>query len=120
MGIRQALLANGFPSARKILVQKGLLLYFDEVVISCEVGLVKPDQEIYEYLIGRAHVQPKQAVFIDDRDYFVQGANLAGIQGIWFNAHGDKAKEWQGEEISRLDQLATLLGQGAFLAPVAI
>lgn len=40
---------------------------FDAIVCSCDVGYAKPDREIYLIACARLEIQPKQAVFIDDK-----------------------------------------------------
>lgn len=55
---------------------------FDTIICSCEVGLAKPDPEIY--LLGCEHlgIKPKDAVFIDDSIRNVEGFQKLGGYGI--------------------------------------
>jgi len=57
---------------------------FDEVVISADVGLMKPEAEIYELAAQRLGVLPAECVFIDDRQPYVDGARRAGMQAILY------------------------------------
>lgn len=59
--------------------QKGL---FDAMLLSCEIGAVKPDPIMYETIAYRLGVSPDQAIFIDDRPEFVAGAEAIGMHGI--------------------------------------
>jgi putative hydrolase of the HAD superfamily len=57
---------------------------FDEMVISAEVGLVKPDPRIYQLAVDRLGVAPADAVFIDDFSRNVEGAQAVGLHAIHF------------------------------------
>jgi putative hydrolase of the HAD superfamily len=58
--------------------------HFDEVVLSAEVHMVKPDPAIYQLALDRLGVEPHEAVFIDDAQYSVKGAQELGLSGIVF------------------------------------
>lgn len=55
---------------------------FDAVVISGEVGLRKPDPEIYALAARDLGVPPEQCVFVDDIALNVRGAVEAGMVGV--------------------------------------
>jgi len=57
---------------------------FDSYVSSCYVGMRKPDPDIYKLAIDTAQVEPKQAVYIDDRLMFVEMAKSFGIPGFHY------------------------------------
>jgi len=57
---------------------------FDDVLVSGEVGLVKPDPRIYALAIARFRVTPARTLFIDDRDENVAAARGAGMLGHQF------------------------------------
>jgi FMN phosphatase YigB (HAD superfamily) len=57
---------------------------FDSLVLSCEVGLVKPEPAIYQEALRRAGCEPQEAAFFDDLPEFVQAANALGIRGHLF------------------------------------
>lgn len=57
--------------------------YFDSVVFSCIVGLVKPDKEIYEYSLNELNEKPENSVFIGDGgSNELQGAKEVGLSTI--------------------------------------
>lgn len=66
----------------KFFTQAERTRYFDDVVISGEVGLVKPQPEIYALACKRLQVQPAEAVFIDDTQQNVDVAKACGLQAI--------------------------------------
>jgi epoxide hydrolase-like predicted phosphatase len=55
---------------------------FDDVVISGEVGLRKPESEIFELAASRLGVAPQACVFVDDLSPNVRGAVAAGMVGV--------------------------------------
>jgi epoxide hydrolase-like predicted phosphatase len=59
--------------------------YFDEQVVSCEIGLGKPDRRIYEYLLTRYGLNPAETIFIDDRKDNVDVAEELGITPFHFD-----------------------------------
>ncbi|WP_375770535.1 HAD family phosphatase [Archangium gephyra] len=61
-----------------------LLERFDHLVLSCEVGHVKPEPSIYQEALKHAGCEPHEAAFFDDIPEFVQAANALGIRGHLF------------------------------------
>lgn len=57
---------------------------FDTVVLSGEVGMVKPYPEIYELTARRLGLQPEECVMIDDLPRNIEGATLVGMKGVVF------------------------------------
>ncbi len=57
---------------------------FDIVIISSEVGYLKPSRGIYELTIKKLGVQPNEAVMIDDSGDYLTGAKIFGITPILF------------------------------------
>ena len=57
---------------------------FDAVVISCEVGLFKPDPRIYELCLERLVLPAAGTLFVDDRADNVEGAARVGLRTLQF------------------------------------
>jgi putative hydrolase of the HAD superfamily len=55
---------------------------FDAVILSHEVGLLKPDAAIYRLAVQRAGLPAERVLFIDDLSANVHGAQAAGLQAI--------------------------------------
>ena len=60
------------------------LNWFDGKIISGEVRLKKPDDEIYHLLLQRFQLRPQEALFIDDNKTNIETAQRLGIQTILF------------------------------------
>lgn len=81
-GRRIALLSNDSGALRAKLHQLDLTRLFDPIVISAEIGHMKPDAHAYHILIGMLGVNPGQTVFIDDMPANVEGARAAGMNAV--------------------------------------
>ena len=57
---------------------------FDEIILSGEVGLIKPDPAIYRLLLSKIEYSAEECVFIDDSLVNVETARDLGFQAIWF------------------------------------
>lgn len=59
---------------------------FDTVVLSSDVGMVKPHPEIYEYAVRQLELLPEECVMIDDLPVNIEGAERVGMIGIVYTA----------------------------------
>lgn len=83
--VKTALLSNAWSDVRDVMTRRyGLVDYFDYAIFSAEVGLAKPDPEIYRYLLREMDVSAEEAVFIDDIAENVEAAQQLGIHAIQF------------------------------------
>ena len=57
---------------------------FDALVLSYEVGCMKPDARFYEACAKAAGVSAGSCIFIDDMAVNVEGARAAGLQGLHY------------------------------------
>ncbi|MBL8911664.1 MAG: HAD-IA family hydrolase [Archangium sp.] len=57
---------------------------FDALVLSCEVGHVKPEKEIYEKALAAAGTSPWKTAFFDDVKAYAIGATQVGMHGRVF------------------------------------
>jgi putative hydrolase of the HAD superfamily len=80
-GYKTAICSNNFPAKISGLQKRfGFLNDFDTVVISYEVGSVKPEKEIFEKLIDKSGVQAEEIFYSDDDESKLAGAKELGIQ----------------------------------------
>lgn len=66
---------------------------FDDVIFSCELGIKKPDFEIYRIASNRLNTSPEQVVFIDDRLENIEAARKTGMYSILFRNPDQLGKE---------------------------
>ncbi len=82
---RTGLLSNAWPELRRDLIGRwNMADAFDEIVISAEVGLTKPDARIYELILTRLGIGAEAAVFIDDFEENVAAAARLGMHAVHF------------------------------------
>jgi len=60
---------------------------FDKRFASCYIGFRKPDRRIYLYVLKQFNLKPEEAVFIDNLQRNVDGANHVGIHSIRFTSY---------------------------------
>lgn len=63
------------------------LSYMDGGVFSCDVKLMKPDQNIYQLLCEKYDLTPERCLFIDDRQENVNAAKQFGMQAVRFDGY---------------------------------
>jgi putative hydrolase of the HAD superfamily len=85
-GGRTALLSNSGPEVMaRVRTDHPLEACFDAVVISCEVGLAKPDPRIFRLCLRRLGLPAAAALFVDDRADNVEAAARVGLQTLQFD-----------------------------------
>ena len=79
-GVRTGLISNSWGTS--IYDPDVLEGMFDEIVISGDVGLHKPQPEIYKLAADRLGVAPEECVFVDDLRENVRGAKEVGMTAV--------------------------------------
>lgn len=89
-----ALLSNS-PSEliRGILAEHNLMQYFDKIIISSEVGMVKPSPEIFTHTLEQLGLDAAEVLFIDDNAKHTKAAEALGIKSIEFQSAEQLARE---------------------------
>ena len=84
-GLRLVALSNWsaelFPVARE---RFDFLTWFEGILISGEVGVNKPDRQIFEHLVERFGIEPATTLFIDDSSANVATAAALGFRAVQF------------------------------------
>ncbi len=84
-GGRTAFLSNSGPEVMaRVRARWPLEAWFDAVVISCEVGLSKPDPRIYQLCLDRLGLPAPATLFVDDRADNIEGAARVGLRTLQF------------------------------------
>lgn len=81
-GFKIGLISNIISPVRDIIKRFGYYDVFDEVIFSCEVGLLKPQKEIYELALHRMDTIAQEAIFIDDKQLNLDTANTMGFTAL--------------------------------------
>ncbi len=89
-GVRVALLSNSwgntYPRGRIDAV-------FDMVVISGEVGMRKPNPDIFAHALDLLDVRPERVVFVDDAEPNTDGASRLGMHTVLHTDHDNTRKK---------------------------
>lgn len=101
---KTGLLSNAWPDLRHALQNVWHIDdAFDEIVISAEVGLAKPDPAIYHLMLQRLALEPAQAIFIDDFIENIEAADQLGMETIHFTSVAETK-----DKLARLFDLSSL------------
>lgn len=89
-GLRTALLSNSWGNTYPRETWDGM---FDTIVISGEVGLRKPEPEIYQLTAERLGLELAECVFVDDMQPNVDGARKLGMTAILHTSYDETRRE---------------------------
>lgn len=84
-GYRVGLVSNCFGNEAHWPAEFELDHCFDAMVLSCAVGMVKPEPGIYQLAADHLGVPPDECVFVDDVPSYVAGAMAVGMTGVRIN-----------------------------------
>ena len=94
-GYRTAVLSNTeVPAMQHFHLQRYEI--FDVRVFSCLEGVKKPDRKIYKLTLKKLGSQPEQAIFINDKQEYIDGAKDVGINTVLFQDINQVKKELNG------------------------
>jgi epoxide hydrolase-like predicted phosphatase len=77
----------GADTLNEIFSQDERAQLFNEVVVSSDVGMIKPSRDIYDLMLERLGIPAEAAVFIDDRPVNIDGAERVGMKTILFTTN---------------------------------
>jgi putative hydrolase of the HAD superfamily len=80
--LRTAIVTNAWSHGRAELAAHGLDRLVDEVIVSAEVGVAKPDAAIFELALERLGVLAGETVFVDDTPGHCDAATALGIAAV--------------------------------------
>lgn len=81
---KTGLISNAWNDLRDFIVREKFDDAFDQMIISAEVGLMKPDARIFRIALEQLGVSPKEAIFVDDFYANIEGCERVGLKGIHF------------------------------------
>ncbi|MBE2893489.1 pyrimidine 5'-nucleotidase [Pasteurellaceae bacterium NCTC 11878] len=116
LGCQLGIITNGFTALQQLRLERtGLAHHFAFVAISEQVGVAKPQVEIFDYALQCANNPPKSAVLMvgDSLETDIQGAFNAGVASCWLNAKRLESSTLTPTfEIQSMAQLPALIIQG--------
>ena len=105
------LITNGFQEVQHTkLSGSGMEPYFETLTVSEEVGVKKPNPEIFQYALQKAHATPEESLMIgDEMDVDIDGARAAGMDQILFNPSGKPIEGQCTYEVNKLIEITSYL-----------
>lgn len=81
------LLSNIYEGMLPLLLEKKMIpnISYEQIIFSCDVGMMKPEPDIYALAQERAGVNQENILFVDDREDFLETAKQAGWKTFLFN-----------------------------------
>jgi putative hydrolase of the HAD superfamily len=93
---KTAILSNAWKNLRKVLEETYNIVEgqnVDHILVSAELGVAKPDPEIYKLLAEKLNTPFHEILFVDDFNENIQAAKLLGIQTIHYQPGLDLINE---------------------------
>jgi putative hydrolase of the HAD superfamily len=88
-GITIVIVSNCSEHTRALLTSTGIADLADSLVLSCEVGSIKPAAQIFRHALSAAGVDATDALFVDDQRAFCAGAEMLGISAVQIVRDGE-------------------------------
>ncbi|MHC5034153.1 MAG: HAD-IA family hydrolase [Planctomycetota bacterium] len=107
------LISNWDVRLARLLGQLGLGAHLDWIVISCAVGVEKPDQAIFQLAVAECGLPPDRIVHVGDSlEEDAMGARQAGLHAVWLRREdGDSGAPPAGVvTVSSLTEIPDLVG----------
>jgi len=110
-GIRLGIVSNWDERLRGLLQQLGLADQFASIVVSCDIGAVKPSAMIFEHAAAKLELPPSAILHVGDSlEADVLGARSAGLTALRIRRGQEPSREDDLHSLtdlpSRLDQLS--------------
>jgi len=95
---------------RFALEKSGLAKFFQVVVVSRDLGVRKPDPEIFRYALERLKVKPEEAIHVGDSiKHDVKGAKKVGIKVVWIKTEEEEVTAEPDHVIRRITELPKII-----------
>lgn len=108
------LITNCFWEEAEYIRQSQLFPYFDAALLSCEVGLCKPDKAIYHRCTGMLGVTAEECLYIGDGgSHELETARILGMQtaqAVWYLKDGTNQPKGRMPEFCQLETPMDVLG----------
>jgi epoxide hydrolase-like predicted phosphatase len=81
---KTGLISNAWSGLRNYIVREKFDDAFDYIIVSAEVGVAKPEAEIFQIALKQFGLSPSEAIFVDDVLENVEACRKIGMHGIQF------------------------------------
>ena len=114
-GMKIGLITNCFWEEAEYIRASGLFPYFDAALLSCEVGMCKPDKAIYHRCTGMLGVAAAECLYIGDGGSHeletAQSLGMQTAQAVWYLKEGTNQPVGRKEGFLQLESPMDVLGK---------
>lgn len=108
--IKLIIITNALPGVRKIIKGLSLAKYFDDIVVSTEEGISKPNPAIFERMLRKYKLSPKECMIVGDSvgSDILAGINC-GMDTCLFQKNTNKSNKDTIQSTYSVDHLSKIL-----------
>lgn len=110
-GLQTGVLSNGAPAMLEAAIKSaGLADRLDHALSIEDVGIYKPDPQVYQLAVDRVGVAPNEICFMSSNAWDAYAASHFGFRVVWVNRFGQPPERIPGTPDRVIDNLAPLPG----------
>lgn len=88
-----AILSDQWWLSKTALFPKEFYTKFDVTVVSCDVGVRKPNPKIYKLTLKKLRLKPGETLFLDNQRWNIKPAKKLGMKTVLFKNNGSAIRE---------------------------
>ena len=104
-----SILSNGTPSLLKRLVSRNNIEVFDDIFSVEEVGIFKPDSNVYDIPVKKYEIEKNEVAFLSANTWDVSGGGNYGFNAIWVNRNNTIFDNLDYSPVNQINNLKHLL-----------
>ena len=101
LGYKIAILSDQWCLSKEALIPKKFYKIFDEILVSCDIGIRKPNPKIYQLVIKKLNFSPNEILFIDNQKWNIIPAKKLRMKTILFKNNKQLFSDGGWRAISR-------------------
>ena len=102
-GYRVAIFSNVTSARAAFIRQMGIYSHFESVILSCEIGVKKPDRAAFDILLDKLGVPCEEVLFIDNNSENIEMARQLGMDCIKFTSITELYEELSRRKIGSVE-----------------
>jgi len=92
-GYKLGVLSNNILKGAIKIRQSEVAKYLDVILVSEEIGYMKPQKEAYQFFADRLKVKPQELIFIDDTEKSIISSKEVGYRSLLFTNYKKLLKD---------------------------
>lgn len=93
LGYKIGILSDQWHLSKKALLPRKFFKNFNSIVLSCDIGIRKPNPKMYKLISKRLKIKPSNILFIDNQKWNIKPARILGMKTIIFKSNKQLFKE---------------------------